>query len=346
LAGIGHGVIYLTTIVHGSEILVNNNRGMVIAGISWNMVVVAAAIVSLNMGLEDASTIDPNRVLGILQLSIVVLAGLLGAFLTYESPVYLLQRDRDSEAKSVMMILRSETTDTHELLADLHDLKTLVAEEDVFITSLFRHGNMRPLLTIAVLRILNVLTFNFPLNFVRVVLSVPAFTFSTQFIIMLVRAFVGAFTLLTFDCVPRRVYFFISGFGSFAALALLTIFYQIDSGMGVWSFAGVVLVYDAMAALAIPQLTDIYSAEAFPLSKKFDSLCAVKLVENLLQAGLVMTMVDMEAGRDTILAILYTFTILIGAAVIFLAFRLPETLNKSIRETRDLFRGNVRNLTM
>jgi Sugar (and other) transporter len=237
------------------------------------------------MTLENSSAMDPNRVLGILQLGFVTLAGLIGAFLTYESPVFLLQRNREAEAKAVMKKLRSETTETQEIIDDFNDLKALVVEEGISITSVFRHGNLRPLVTIAVLRILHVLTFNFPLNYVRVAFIVPALTSSAQIVIMAVRTIVGSLTYLTFDCVPRRIYFFVSGFGSFASLAALTILYQIDSGMGVWLFAGVVLAFDALAALAIPQLTDIYSAEAFPLSKKVDSLCVVKLVENLLGDG-------------------------------------------------------------
>jgi hypothetical protein len=344
LAGIGHGLTYLTTIIHGSEIMVKEIRGMLFATLNFCVMSGGLTATAMNMVADDPEVedfLDPNRVLGIITLCYAAMAALLGAFLTYESPVFLIQRNRDAEAKQIMKKLRNDTVETHEMLRDFHDLKSMVAEDDQLSRSVFRDGNVKPLVTIVVLRILNVLTFNYPLNSVRTILSRPLLTISVHLSIVGVRALVGMFTLLTFDVVRRRLFFMISAVGSIISLGLLTILYTVmDDTMSDLILAIAVLVFDCFAGVAIGQLTEIYSAEAFPTTKKLDSLIMTNIVENGLHALLVVSMINMPVERPTMLAILYTFTVAMIGCVVILAMRLPETLKKTIRETRDLFRGN------
>jgi Sugar (and other) transporter len=341
LAGFGHGLAYLTTIVHGSEIVVKEIRGMLFAGLSLCIILGAATATSFNIVFEfDEFTDSFGQILGILTLFYVVLAGLIGAFLTYESPVFLIQRNLDAKAKQVMMRLRNDTVETHEMLQDYQELKTMIAEDNELSMSIFQDGNLRPLLTLLVLRVLSVATFNFPLNFVRTTLLKPALGATVYVVITSVRSIAGMVTLFTADAFPRRYFFHVSGIGSAVSLSLVAILYTVDENMNYTLMALVLLLFDAMAGFGIAQLADIYSAEAFPLTKKVNSLLLTTVAENVLQILLVVSMMDMDAGRGTKMAILYTFTVVIGVAVVFLSFRVPETLKKTMRETRDLFRGD------
>jgi Sugar (and other) transporter len=339
LAGIGHGLIYVTTIIHGSEIAVPKMRGFLMASLSFCLIIGSLTSVDIYKGGKYSSLPffdDPNRIVGLVTLMYVALAAIIGGFLTYESPVFLIQRGRIEEAKAAMLKLRNETVETTEIRHDYKDLRAMVAEDEKLKGSIFQDRNLKPLMTITAVEVLSALTFNYPLNVVRVVLSHRAQVFSTHLSISGVRSLVGFFSLLTFDLVPRRSYFKISGMGSIVTLVLITICSTIYEST--WWLPVAVLLFDAMAGLAIPQLTDIFSAEAFPLTKKLDSLIFSKSVESLLQAGLVLAMTGVNNGPVMRLTVLTSFSVLIAGFVTFLTPRLPETLNKSIRQTRDLFR--------
>jgi Sugar (and other) transporter len=314
-------------------------RGLLMASLSFCLIIGSLTSVDIYEGGKHSFLPlfdNPNRIVGLVTLMYVALAAIIGGFLTYESPVFFIQRGRFEEAKGVMLKLRNETAETSDIRHDYKDLKAMVAEDEKLNGSIFQDGNLKPLMTITAVEVLSALTFNYPLNLVRVALSHPAQVLSTHLSISGVRSLVGFFSLLTFDLVPRRSYFKISGMGSIVTLVFLTICSTIDEST--WWLPVAVLLFDAMAGMAIPQLTDIFSAEAFPLTKKLDSLIFSKSVESLLQAGLVLAMTGVNNGPVMRLAVLTSFSVLIAGFVIFLTSRLPETLNKSIRQTRDLFR--------
>jgi hypothetical protein len=87
--------------------------------------------------------------------------------------------------------------------------------------------------------------------------------------------------LFIIDLIGRRTVFKLSSIGSCVSLfgLLLALVFQFNG----LSVIIVVLLYDIFSGLGIGQLNDIYCSEAFPTSKKTDSLISIIIVENLLQ---------------------------------------------------------------
>jgi hypothetical protein len=336
-SGVGHGIIYLSTIIHGAEIVVKQIRGMILATPHYCLLVGIFSGTAINMIPNSPNSTLGLRLVGIATLIYVAMGALFGYFLIHESPVFLIQRHRELEARQIMKRLRNDTVETYEMVHDFDELRTMVAEDQKLSKSIFSDGNARPLIIISVLRLLNVLTFNSALNVVRLSLAQRFLTSQfVDFAVSGVRFLGGSLTLLTFDVVKRKKYFLVTSIASCIALSVLVILYNIVSVSGDWAIAATVLAFDFFAGLAIGQLTDIYSSEAFPCSKKLDSLIATNVLENVLHVILVIFQYYYSAYT----IILSVSIALMAICTVFLIVKLPETMKKSIRETRDLFRGH------
>jgi hypothetical protein len=108
----------------------------------------------------------------------------------------------------------------------------------------------------------------------------------------------------------------------------------------------VVLLYDIFSGLGIGQLNDIYCSEAFPTSKKTDSLISIIIVENLLQ--ILLSLVFFKFGYTTeeisvglAMVIIFAFLVVSIFCIVIICPLLPETNQLSIRQTRDLFRADA-----
>jgi hypothetical protein len=333
----------LTTIIHGGEIAVKQIRGTIMSTISFCLACGMFSSFSQKIDLEIFADMDPNRLVGWLTLLYVGIGGLFGYFLTYESPVYLIHKQCDNEAKRVMMKLQNDTLETHDLMHDFKELKLMVAEDKQLSSSILKEGNIRPLFVVMLVRIMGVLAFNYPLNRVR--LSLMASTFSlyqAQYALSCTKFIAGLLTLFTIDLIGRRTIFKLSSIGSCVSLfgLLLALVFKFNGLLVII----VVLLYDIFSGLGIGQLTDIYSSEAFPTSKKTDSLISIIIVENLLQILLTLaffkfgyTTEEISVGLATV--IIFAFLMVSIFCIVILCPLLPETNQLSIRQTRDLFRN-------
>jgi hypothetical protein len=343
LAGIGHGLIYITTIIYAGEIAVKHARGRILATlhVSTFLGMLIYSLYTVNSN-PKTSLLDPNQITGIITLVCTAIAGICGYFLTHDSPVHLIQKDGDAEAKRVMMKLRNETEETTSLNEDFMELKTMVSEDQLLSSSIFSDGNIRPLLIMTVLRVFGVIVFNFPLNFVRAVFAIPHTGEYTSVLISGIRTASGLISLILLDRAPRFQLFFISSVPASMSLLIAAVTYAaglLDIGDDATLVS--VVLFDFMSGLAIIQLVGIFSAEAFPTTKKVNSLVVTIAVEYILHILLILLMMNTSYERGTILTIQFTCLVVMIMSVIFLILKLPATLKQSLRQTRDLFKGLV-----
>jgi Sugar (and other) transporter len=221
LAGIAHGCIYITAIVHAGEIAVKEMRGYLLASLHVSLYT-GMFIYSVITANRSQNTIDPNRLTGIITL-VYVIAGGFSYFFAHESPVFLIQRNRDGDAKQTMMQLRSETVETTTLNANFLELKAMVAEDERLSSSIFRDRNWRPLLIMTALRLLSVMAFNLPINFVRATFAVTQTGQHVSTLISGLRMVSGLVLLFTFDHLPRRKLFLPSAIPPCMSLLILSV---------------------------------------------------------------------------------------------------------------------------
>lgn len=347
LLGLAHGMAYLIFPIHGGETSIKELRGMNMAGISYCLMIGALTFGCISPG-ATFGWMDPNRLMGILGLVFAILGGLLAQFLTYESPVFLLQRGRDAEAVTSMMKLRNESTETWDIRNDLTEFKTMLTEDELGSRSIFKDGNIRPLVLISLCKIASVLSFNMALNLVRLRLLDQLFGMEqysmAAVVILLFRIVMGTTILFIIDRFGRRATMVTSTVGSgFILVVLGTIYlanYSFNRDVGI----AIMLAYEIVASAGITFVPDVYSSEAFSTKKKAASIGVVNTVENLLQILITCIVFSWDfVSTYRYGGVMMTFGIpLIVLAVIFYMF-LPETTKMTIRQSRNEFakRGEI-----
>lgn len=355
IAGLAHGIIYVMTIVHAGEIVIKELRGMIIASFNYILFIAILTAAGFNMTVfnynksERETTLDPNQWMGILTLVYVALAAIIAAFLTYESPVFLLRQGKTVDAIHTMMKLRNESDETWEIKNDIEEFKTMLSEDQQTSPSVFEDGNMRPLGLISLIQLVSSLSFNYPLNFIRItcILAIfgPDVEYNFATIIMpSIRMGLGLMVLFTVDKFGRKPHFTLSAGGSSIILIVTGIMYAAgENSISLKVFGGVLLAYDVFCSIGIGSVPDIFTSEAFATTKKSWSIALTQSLAHLIQIILVATTFKEGFTKTLIVSILLTFGIVMLICTIILHKTLPETTKMSIRQTRTEFtrRGEI-----
>ncbi|XP_055627961.1 galactose-proton symporter-like [Toxorhynchites rutilus septentrionalis] len=348
LFGLAHGSAYLVVLIHGGEVAIKEMRGMNMSAVHYCLTVGVLSHGSFSPTATFGQAIEPNRIIGIIGLTCAVLGGGLAQFLTYESPVYLIQRGRDAEAITTMMKLRQESTETWDIRNDYTEFKAMLQEDDESSRSTFRDGNLRPLALLSLGKLASVLSFNVALNLVRLytldkLFGMENYSLSAT-MILTIRLIAGVLFFYTIDAFGRRVPMAMSSFASGAFLTIFGIVFlcaeSINRDVGI----AIMLTYDVVASAGVTFVPDVYCSEAFSTQKKAASIAAVQTVENILQITIIAVFFSWDLTNESYYAgiTLACGIPLIALAVVFYRY-LPETAKMSIRQSRTEFskRGEI-----
>lgn len=348
LYGLAHGSAYMVVLIHGGEVAIKELRGLNMAAVNFCLMVGILGHGSFSPIATYSQGIEPNRIIGILGLAYAVIGGGLAQFITYESPVFLIERGRDAEAITSMMKLRNESTETWDIRNDYIELKAMLQEDSESSRSIFQDGNLRPLVLLSLCKLASVLSFNMALNLVRLYILDERFGLGSYSLsatmILTVRMIAGVMSLFTIDSFGRRAPMALSSFASGVMLTLFGVVLlcadTINRDVGIT----IMLTYDVVASAGVTFVPDVYCSEAFSTKKKAASIAAVHTVENVLQIAITAVVFSWNLSRESYHAgvTLVCGIPLIALAVVFYRY-LPETAKMSIRQSRTEFskRGEI-----
>lgn len=346
MIGFAYGYTYLTVIIHGSEIVNQKLRGMILATLQFCTLSSMIASTSFSATMyEDA--LDAFQYNGLLSMVYSILGIIFVFVFTEESPVQLMRDNKFDDALKVMIKVRNETSETWSVRNEYNELKTMVEEDDETAKNIFENGNTRPLKLITLLKIAFVISFNYGLNAIR-------FKYTSSFItqegynlspmtFLIVRMVVMLFTIFSIEFNGRRIHFLISHAATAGLLIAFAIVVFIRPTNFTFGYEIIQFMLEIAGGIGLGAVSDVYSAEAFNTLKKARSLCFVTFVEFLLH-GMIIFMTHGIVGSSAFDGFfLLTSGVIILLITLTLQKTLPETAKMSIRQTRSEFlqRGEI-----
>ena len=332
-SGIGHGLAYTAVLQHLADNSINHRRGLHGATIYLFMF---SGIIIGNVSLPS---MDTTRFVGVVSASITLFSLLLTLVLYKESIVTLIEKGHDEEAINVMVRLRSESNDTREIRNDFVEMKAMVMEDAIKNTKIFKEGNLTPLIQIVLLRIAFVMSFNLPLNTIRLSMIhnlSSAENSSYRLLIAAVYTIVGLVVLFTIDN-GRRPHFLTSAGGASLLLIIQGVLFAfVDDIYNSISLA-LLIIYQIFCGIGLGLTSDVYSSEAFRSIKRPASIAFTSILENVLQIMFVILNEHLKRTTISDIIVLLVCGSVIGLITTYFYFTLPETNNMSIRQTRDKF---------
>ncbi|XP_053685687.1 uncharacterized protein LOC128735219 [Sabethes cyaneus] len=341
-AGFAYGMAYLAVLIHGGEVLIKEHRGMVIGCINHVLFfgIIAHGAVS-PVALTDIN-LESTRIIGIIGIMVTLFATLIGQFMTYESPVFLVQKGRDAEAIQSLMKLRLESMETIEIREAYIDIKVMLQEDSLATGSILADGNWRPLLLLCLGKLAAVFSFNAALNQVQLsvvdlLYDLPYYSISGA-VILCIRMVGGLFFVYIVDLVGRKPQQVLSTFLCGAMLISLGIVYlvfdNVDKNVG----GSLFLVYALLACTGVTLVPDVHQSEAFPTGKKAASIVVVQLIESAAQILFISVTFTWNFENTAIYGgILLTCGIPLILIAILLFVMLPETIKLTLRQSRAAF---------
>lgn len=341
--GLAHGYVYLTCIVHASEVMTQKLRGMIVA--TLNFIVVSGMLMtgSFTVSMErEVHAFGTMQWMGIAGLLFCVMGMIMIPIFTRESPVSLIRQKRFDQAVSLMCKLRHEETETWGIKNEYNELKTMVEEDEQTSPGIFDDENMRPLMRVTLLRVGSVLAFNYGLNMIRLRQSAAIFVSDdgTDFSLLCfmgIRMVSGMIALFTIDLKGRKPHFLLAFGGSGLLLVVMGVVAAFDTG-SMTSVMGILqIVYELVGGFGIGMIADVYSSEAFSTIKKPKSIFYSMGIEFALQAVIIIFALYISYNGTLSFVFLIASGVLLLVITFFLRTKLPETAKMSIRQSRNEF---------
>lgn len=338
VAGVAHGLAYVVVIHHFGEIASDNQRGRL--GTAIHLFTLKGGIISGTAVIKFFSQegrMDVNRFLGIVSLTLSVIAVLITIFLYIESPLRLIEHGEYEEALGAIMILRKEQVETPETLKCFCEIKTMALEDKRGNSNIFTEGNVHPLIVVLMLRIAFVLTFNYGLKQVHITTTKSSINgIDYTFILNLIHTLTVVIVMFTIDK-GRRKHFFISAVGTSLIFILLGHLRWSEFTDSNWVIFVAFAAFELFSAMAMGLTANIYSTEAFATAKKARSIAFTSIIEQLLQIVMIIVAVNYSNAYWFDAALMLSSGIILAMIGVYLYQNLPETRNLSIRETRNEF---------
>lgn len=210
-AGVGHSLAYVVLIQHFGETTSNETRGRM--GTAIHLFILKGGIISGSAVIKFFSVegrMDIVRVLGICSLAFTALA----IFATFrffkESPLYLIQRDKNDKAIETLIYLRREESETPEITQNFNECRDILAEDKYTNPKIFTKENKKPMIAVLLLRIAFVLTLNYALKFMHAEITKRSKRgINYAFILNIIHTFCVVFVMFTIDK-GRRIHFKLS----------------------------------------------------------------------------------------------------------------------------------------
>lgn len=347
LAGLGHGIAYNVAVIHAGENAMKEVRGIITSTINcilWSSIFIGSLLIaSVQMGVS--TTISSDRMIGILSLAFSVFALTYTVFWTEESVVYLLNRGKLGEALEVFAKLRNETETN--VSDDFEEMRLMINRDKLENQNIFRHNNKKPLLLMVTLKFLHVLTNNFLMNWIFMLITARILSNGSErmspVILTAVRCFGSVLQTFLGESFERKT--FLNTSCILSAITVLIIEIMMISinhytGVTSWIVAMLCVVFQFFVAFGIDPMHNVMLSEAFGTSKKNWSVVFVSLSENALHMFIIgICFVDGIRVETTYHLVLFASVTCILLLVVVLIFYLPETKGLSLSQTRDSFRN-------
>ncbi|XP_055591359.1 uncharacterized protein LOC129743388 [Uranotaenia lowii] len=345
LSGLAYGMAYLAVIIHGGEVVIPKLRGTTIASINYLIFIGILVHGTISPFILSYSNVEPNRIVGTIGIMLTLLAAMIGQFMSYESPVYLIQQGQDQEAIQILMKLRLESSNTEEIRDAYIDIKLMLQEDSRASGWIFQDGNWRPLLIISLGKVAAVLSFNASINNIRLVMLdeiflMPTYSASAA-MVLLIRGIFGVVFLFTVDKYGRKPQQALLAFAGGSILTAMGITYLVNQKMDKYLEVAIILVYDLVTAAGVTLIPDVQLSEAFCTKKKSASIAFIQTLEAVLQIIILNITFRWDfwdvANFDQFL-LCCGVPMMVIACVLFVIS--PETANLTIRQSRALFARN------
>ncbi|CRL05511.1 CLUMA_CG018677, isoform A [Clunio marinus] len=168
IAGISHGISFISVLVHAGEICTPKLRGMIVSSIQISIFigVFIASLSNMQRFAVGTYQINFNLITGIIGIVLTLGGLILLYFLHIESPVYFIRKQQSQKAQTIMMKLRNEDELSDETRNDLEDIHKMFGEDFTTRDEMFEKKNIQSLTWMIILRVAFVCSFNMPLNLV------------------------------------------------------------------------------------------------------------------------------------------------------------------------------------
>lgn len=345
LAGLAHGIVYITTLTHLTENLVKEIRGRSLAVINYMLITSIFVTTAIFGTTGEERLAKADMYFGIITLVHSLLGLLMIPFLTCESVSFLLRKGLEYEALTTMMKLRNETFETWTIRNDFQELKQMVSEDANDGLNIVTKGNLRPLILITAIRVLAFLTSNMILNAIMIGLTQSVFSgnadlsFIGGVALAFARFLLAVISLFALDHFKRKRLLSITGGIMVIVLLVYTVLslgFQLELEDN-WLPALFFCVFQVLVSLGIDPLHHVLTAEAFNSSPKaYWSISFVTCIEHILHIVAIIIFMTITVNVYTML-----FITAIGAFLLhlILEFYMPETKGLSVRQARRVFRG-------
>lgn len=335
VSGYGHGTAYLALIIYASEIATTENRGKLISLIHMGHVsgiLLFSIIVPFTVAEKQ---IEIVHLMGITSGVFALIALPLHHFFTYESPACLIKKGNDLDAQENIVKFRNAKYITAEIRDDFQSMREMVMRDSRFVGSIWRLSSFYFILF---LKMLSVIVFNYPLNVTRINLAKATITGLKDYpfqplLLAAIRFLFSLVIVFVIDGTGRKRTLSWSVRTSFIAMLVLSIGYVTSSQTIPIIFNFAFEIFSSMGTL---MTIDVYSAEAFNMSKKGIGLSLANCVENFFQ--IVLLLIGIGFGITHVCS----FVVLFVAAAYLLLFvfvNLPETRKIPLPDVTNAFTG-------
>lgn len=256
-------------------------------------------------------------------------------FFTYESPAFLIRKGNDLDAQENIVKLRNDKYITAEIRDDFLNLKEMVERDSRFVGSIWRLSSFYFILF---LKMLSVIVFNYPLNMTRINLAKATITSLKDYpfqplLLAAIRFLFSLVIVFVIDGIGRKRSLSWSVRTSFVAMLVLSIGYVAGSQTIPIIFNFAFEVFSSMGTL---MTIDVYSAEAFNMTKKGIGLSLANCLENIFH--IVLLSIGIGFG----ITYVCSFVVLFVAAAYLLLFafvNFPETRKIPLSDVQSEFKG-------
>lgn len=325
------GLTYLTMIAKCGEISSLWNRGTLISCIQLSFTLGIFIFTMLNAFYKNEILMNLNRIIAGVTIAIAVFSYILNYCLGVESPVFLFQNDKYSEAINLMKKLRNEEHESRDTRYEYEELRLMTLEDSLEGSSIFYQ---KTFYFILLLKTLVTLTFTNPINFARIFLASKYISninaVAVQSVLLIsVRILTTIFPIVTMDSFGRRIHILWTARLTTLILIVMGILAIIDT----WSIVIFLFIYEAVTGFGMHATVDTFSSEIFSTKKKGIGLSFLVCVESIIHLLLSVLAIQVNMSDFYYLIMFFTaiFTLLMGF------MEIPETRRLTLREARKRF---------
>lgn len=351
LAGLAHGLAFVTLITHAGENAVKSMRGMILSivncmlytGIFVAVVITGAVRIDFSGSPE---TLSGERILAIVSILMAVISFALSMMMPVESVPFLLRRNSQEHAMINLKLLRNTRHETLSVTQEMDEFHSMIIQDQRDDWNIFTDGNSKPLAFMILIRLMVALTNNFLINY-HAVLFATELLLTRQarlapLIIVAPRLTMSMLQIFYADILKRKIQVFVPSFLAAIILLVIGILVNTLSIFDDWRIFRVAITslwicFQFTCSLGMDQMQDVYLSEAFSTAKKPWSLPCVVAFEHLFHIFMIgMYFVGVYTTAHFNIMIFVTAGVLLLFSII-LILTLPETRNMSLKEARDAF---------